>query len=164
MLYTDTMKAFRIFLLIIIIIGTGLLLTRSLWLAPLVDAVLRSEDVTITPYQPIPTAQKTAANMPGVILGKVLISPTCPVERIPADPKCAPKGYATQISMKGETLALTMTTTSKADGSFISHLPAGKYTFTAGGKTLLPRCQSMEVTVTSNVTQQVTISCDSGIR
>jgi TM2 domain-containing membrane protein YozV len=38
------MKALRIFLLVLIIIGIGLLITQKLWVPKLVDHILKSEN------------------------------------------------------------------------------------------------------------------------
>ena len=99
------------------------------------------------------------------IIGAVSISPSCPVEKIPPDPNCAPKPYKTTISISraGDPAVLT-TAKSDENGSFKADLPAGTYTVTPASGTPLPRCTSKEFTVTANQFTYATISCDSGIR
>lgn len=99
----------------------------------------------------------------GVVTGTVTLSPTCPVERIPPDPQCAPKGYATDVTAS-QAGTVVGKTTSAADGIFSLSLPPGTYTLTAKGGAQLPRCESQSVTISKGGTQTVTISCDTGIR
>jgi hypothetical protein len=99
------------------------------------------------------------------IQGTVLLGPTCPVERMPPDPSCADKPYATTIVVHhAGASAVFATATSDATGAFKISLPPGSYTLTAGSGSMLPRCASVnaEVAPTGYVTAH--ISCDTGIR
>jgi len=101
----------------------------------------------------------------GTISGMVTTSPTCPVERIPPEPQCAPKPYATSIVIKqaGKTSVLK-TIQSNVDGRFNTELPVGSYELKAANSSVFPRCNSVTVQVKSDQNNVVDISCDTGIR
>jgi hypothetical protein len=100
--------------------------------------------------------------------GRVTSSPTCPVERYPPDPQCAPRGVRAQIRVRrASDRRLLKTITTRSDGRFSISLRRGRYLVgarpAAGGS--LPRCPSAKtVRVTSGHVTRVPISCDSGIR
>ena len=108
---------------------------------------------------PVPSSKKSG------ISGVVTLSPTCPVERIPPDPNCAPKPYATTIGIirPGWDVAFPQIQ-SDANGAFSVQLEPGTYTLQAHGGNLLPRCGDVSVTVKSKQYTKVEISCDTGIR
>lgn len=99
------------------------------------------------------------------VRGAVVVGPTCPVERIPPDPACAPKPYATTITAErtGATSAFA-TTQSDATGTFQLSLPPGDYTISAQGGQTLPRCAPQNVTVGPSGYVTITLTCDTGIR
>lgn len=98
-----------------------------------------------------------------VITGRVTLSPICPVERMPPDPRCAPKGYATDIQVLDGNSVIGTTHTG-ADGSFTLVLPYGTYTMKAGGGAVYPRCPSISIIVQSPALNGYIINCDTGIR
>lgn len=99
------------------------------------------------------------------VRGVVSLGPTCPVERIPPDPQCADKGYATTIIVhRDRTGAAFARATSDASGAFQISLPPSSYTLTAGSGTMLPRCNPVDVTVGASGYVTADISCDTGIR
>jgi hypothetical protein len=107
----------------------------------------------------------TIAPYNSAVRGTVLLGPTCPVERIPPDPACAEKPYATTITVSRTGSSSTFATgKSDAAGAFSFSLPPGSYTLVASGGTMLPRCNPTDVTVGPNVYATTTISCDTGIR
>lgn len=110
-------------------------------------------------FAPCPTPAKSG------ITGKVTLGPTCPVERIPPDPNCAPKSYSTLINIMqaGSTKAIK-TIQSDSKGIFGVDLDPGTYTLQALGGNILPRCPATSVTVASGQYATVNISCDTGIR
>ena len=119
-------------------------------------------------FAPCPTAAMTSSVAPtqnhlGYLTGKVLLSPTCPVERIPPDPQCAPKPYATLVTIS-TTHNFYMVLHSATDGSFFTPLPAGQYTIMTHESGLYPSCRSQQVTVTDKATTTIVIDCDTGIR
>jgi len=103
----------------------------------------------------------------GAISGTVTTSPTCPVERIPPEPQCAPRAYATSINIKEEGKQTTIKTIQSNNlGVFKTNLPVGSYeldVITANGS-ILPRCNKITVQVKSSQTTTADISCDTGIR
>ncbi len=99
-----------------------------------------------------------------VVSGTVMLSPICPVERIPPDPKCMPKPYATEVKVLDDKGGTLKTTQSLSDGSFTIILPYGNYTFQAIGGNPLPRCSPIILSVQTPTINNVNISCDTGIR
>lgn len=99
------------------------------------------------------------------VSGTVVLGPTCPVERIPPDPQCAEKPYATVITVtRTGSSAPFVIGSSDASGVFRFSLPPGSYTLTASDGKMLPRCSPIDVTVGANGYITTTISCDTGIR
>jgi len=99
------------------------------------------------------------------VRGTVLLGPTCPVERIPPDPACAEKPYATTITVRRVGSTATFAEgKSDATGAFAFSLPPGRYTLTASGSTMLPRCAPTDATVGASGYTVTDISCDTGIR
>lgn len=101
------------------------------------------------------------------VSGRVVVSPTCPVERIPPDPACAPKGYATNIQIVRRDRPqgiMYKTIATDADGNFSIPLVPGAYTLTPQGGAMLPRCSPTPVDVATGTITSVTLMCDSGIR
>lgn len=103
----------------------------------------------------------------GTISGQITLSPTCPVERIPPDPQCSPKPYATTIEIREAGKEVVVKTIQSNNlGEFDAKLPVGTYelrALTVGGA-LLPRCSAETVIVTSDKNTSQDISCDTGIR
>ncbi|MES2088122.1 MAG: carboxypeptidase-like regulatory domain-containing protein [Patescibacteria group bacterium] len=101
----------------------------------------------------------------GKISGKVTLSPTCPVEKFPPDPACAPKPYQTTIqAFLPDGSELVASAKSNADGTFTMSLPGGDYNLETKGGEVYPRCASQGVTVNAGKEVSVSISCDTGIR
>jgi hypothetical protein len=98
----------------------------------------------------------------GVLTGKVTLSPTCPVERIPPDPSCAPKGFATLLDITRGTFFVEVHT--DAAGKFLMHLPPGTYNITHRSNSIYPNCEKTSAEVKANATTTLNISCDTGIR
>ena len=102
------------------------------------------------------------------IRGRVVASPTCPVERDPPDPKCAPRALAAVVRIyrlsDHHTVARLRT---GDDGRFRLRLRRGRYGVNArpaaGGS--LPSCpQGVRATVRKGRYTRLTIDCDTGIR
>lgn len=136
----------------VIVAGAALLIIAGLWLATMRTA--KAPD----------TGGGTVAPVSGV-RGTVTLGPTCPVERIPPDPACADKPYATAIVVYplGSKTPYIIGNSS-ADGTFEFPLPSGSYTLAAGGGRTLPRCAEVDVTVVAGTYATTSISCDTGIR
>jgi hypothetical protein len=189
----------RIVLLVLIIVGIGLIITRDEWVPRLVNSIIKSENLGALPVASFPdtknklpiactmeaklcpdgsyvsrtgprcefTACPTNLDTSGMgtVSGKVLLSPTCPVERIPPDSRCAPKGFETNIKvLNAVSKTLVKTISSKSDGSFSFSLPYGNYIVQAAGGSMYPRCTEVALTFDSPVTIKLDLSCDTGIR
>lgn len=99
----------------------------------------------------------------GIIKGTITLSPICPVERMPPDPNCAPKGYQTTVSAIKDGKLVT-TTTSNINGEYRFTLAPGTYQIEPKGGPMLPRCISMSVVVKIDSNKTLDFSCDTGIR
>lgn len=112
-------------------------------------------------FAPCPTVEKSG------IKGLILLGPTCPVERIPPDPKCADKPYKTNLI----TTSIDGTQTSKqfssdTNGNFSVDLLPGEYSISSlNTVNIYPRCSSQEnVKVEKEQYTTITLHCDTGIR
>jgi hypothetical protein len=101
------------------------------------------------------------------IRGRVTSSPTCPVQRTPPDPACAPRGFAARVRIvrvsDGRVVARLG---ASGDGRFSVALAPGRYRVTASAASgSPPTCPSaVNSTVRSGRYTRVAIDCDSGIR
>ena len=105
----------------------------------------------------------------GDLVGRLLLGPTCPVER--ADDPCDPVARPTPLTLvaldsTGSEAARTVTL---GDGSFVFDLPAGSYTLRAErAGAAFPRVADTQVVVTARATssrpQRVVVTGDTGIR
>jgi hypothetical protein len=100
--------------------------------------------------------------------GRVTASPACPVQRQPADPKCAPRGFRASVrvtrSADGKVVARVLT---GANGRFRIALRPGRYRVSASAANgaPLPRCPAARtVKVARSGYARASIACDSGIR
>lgn len=101
----------------------------------------------------------------GSIRGSVLLGPSCPVERVPPDPACAPKGYKTLVKVYSiKTGILQKSVPTNSLGIFSLTLPAGAYLLKAAGGSLYPRCTDKPVKVLAGKRTNVVMNCDTGIR
>lgn len=146
---------------IIAALGAAIWLIPSPIVAPAPAATSSSTAVvSSTPPSPAPGGE-------GTVTGQVLLGPTCPVERIPPEPQCAPRPYATTIHVQSAENPSTpyATISSNASGAFSVSLDPGVYTFTAqGSASMPPTCRPVQVTVVANIIATTTIDCDTGIR
>jgi hypothetical protein len=111
----------------------------------------------------------SAANGSGSgIRGRVTSGPTCPVERYPPDPACAPRGFVARVHVRrASDHHLVASLKSGSDGRFSVALRPGSYLVSArpASGASLPRCpQAQRIKVASGRFARITISCDSGIR
>lgn len=100
------------------------------------------------------------------VTGAVRLGPTCPVERIPPDPLCAPKPYQAQfvLTIKNSNQIIKQFS-SDSLGKFTFALPSGNYTISpVPSSKMLPRCASQTFTVKQNSYASILILCDTGIR
>ena len=108
----------------------------------------------------------TSAGPQGTVQGKVVASPSCPVER--ADQPCQPTpvpGRSVSITTPGGTVAAAVTT--DAQGQFTATLAPGAYVIKVAiitGKPGLRQRTPGDVTVLAGKTTVITIMLDTGIR
>ena len=103
----------------------------------------------------------------GSVSGKVTLSPICPVERVPQEPQCSPKPYATTVEIKevGESVVIK-TVQSDNMGAFTTDLAVDTYVLHAltVNNAPMPTCAPVNVTIKSGQVSTQDISCDTGIR
>ena len=112
------------------------------------------------------TASASSSTVYGRVHGQVLIGPTCPVERIPPDPACAPKPYKTKIQIFAATISAHpyKTVVTDAAGKFNFSIKPGSYVLRAKGGSFYPRCGDLRIKVSAGKTLNLKMACDSGIR
>lgn len=101
------------------------------------------------------------------IRGTVLLGPTCPLERIPPDPKCADKLYQTNLELTTvDGTRVVATFASDSEGTFSVDVTPGAYTIRSVTETNVhPYCSTHEaIQVTANKYTNAEVSCDTGIR
>ncbi len=99
----------------------------------------------------------------GNLNGRVTISPICPVESVPPQPQCAPKGYSTGIFVSSMNFSKQIY--SDSNGYFSISFPIGNYSLKPIVANVLPRCDDVDnVQIKNNSTTTANINCDSGIR
>ena len=98
------------------------------------------------------------------VRGLVLVGPSCPVEKMPPDGKCAPHPLETAlvVSADGKEVAQG---TSGTDGRFSFTLAPGEYHIAlAKNAAIFPRIAPRDFVVTHAGFTEVTLEADSGIR
>jgi hypothetical protein len=176
------MKAVRIILLVLIIIGLGLLFTQKLWVPKVVDYIILHSDEKMENASGVSDVDKISEDTKdntnddtkdesGVpvnsgVSGIVTMGPTCAVERIGQDPnECAPRPFSVKINIlkKGST-AVLKTIQSGSDGKFHTELGAGEYILRPeqGGR-VYPRCEEASVEIKAAQYTNTEIYCNTGI-
>jgi hypothetical protein len=112
--------------------------------------------------------EKSASVSVSGIKGSVLIGPTCPVQRIPPDPKCGDTPFAdavVSVKLKSNGF-LVMSSKTDVNGNFLVNLPPTTYLLKVLPRTnsFLPMCAESEVLVKANTVTVIAITCDTGIR
>ena len=112
----------------------------------------------------VPVAVPTSSGGSGVS-GHVTLGPTCPVERIPPDPNCAPRPYQASLVVKTAGGTDVATVMADASGSYAVSLSPGSYAIgPASGAPKLPRGETKTFVVQAGQVTTVDLSYDSGIR
>ena len=98
------------------------------------------------------------------IRGRAMIGPTCPVARIPPDPRCADKPLATKLSvLRASDRHRVASISSGKDGRFKVRVRPGRY-YVRSSKKGRPFARPVLVTVHAHRFTKVTLRFDSGIR
>src|SRR5690348_2830221 len=79
--------------------------------------------------------------------GTAILGPTCPVERNPPDPQCAPKAYDGELAMVASNGRVVATVHTDASGAFNVTLAPGTYHVASPEGQSLPRCTSDDFAV-----------------
>ena len=99
--------------------------------------------------------------------GRVLLGPTCPVQRTPPDPNCADRGFETTIQVRHPDptrSSLVTSVESEEEGSYSIALPPGEYRLQALGGNPFPNCDGKDIVVERRIMLEVDLYCDTGIR
>lgn len=170
-------RGLRIVLLVLIVLGVSLIVTRDRWVPKVVNYILSYEQPSAvimaetngsgateeipTPI-PLPRPGKVATGVEGI----VTIGPTCPVVRYPADPKCADKPYETTLvissDIPGKSGGILVHT--DKNGYFSQELVPGKYTIRAQKELMLPSLTPETFEVFAGKRAALNLQFDSGIR
>jgi hypothetical protein len=133
-------------------------------------AVRRASVIGVIAGLGVAAAGGSAAAAPGDsgIAGRIVAGPTCPVERVPPDPQCAPRPLAASLRIHpAGKRGPVETTRSAANGRFSIRLAPGAYVVTplARRGSPFPRPpRPSQVTVRAGRFTRVTITYDTGIR
>lgn len=98
--------------------------------------------------------------------GIVTLGPTCPVMR-EGDLSCADKPYATTIqaiAMGSPKSSFFTTVESDKEGKYKITLPPGEYALQPVGGSVMPRCETKNITIKPSEILKINLSCDTGIR
>jgi Immunoglobulin-like domain of bacterial spore germination len=109
------------------------------------------------------------ASPQGILHGQILLSPTCPVERTPPDPACAPKPYQALVDIfagnsNASSIQAVQTVAADQSGNFKASLAPGEYVLRVKKTGVYPLCEDQAVTINAGDANSITITCDSGIR
>ncbi len=105
-----------------------------------------------------PTAT-TATRSSGIVQGRVLAGPTCPVER--AGQPCPPRPVVGTVGLLDADGLARATATIAPTGDYRTAVAPGTYTVTVAGGA---HCATRTVTVTKGAVVRADITCDTGIR
>jgi hypothetical protein len=112
-------------------------------------------------FEPCPT-QTRSSNVVSVA-GTVMVGPTCPVERNPPEPQCAPRPYEGAIVLTNTGNGASYTATTNAEGTFTLTLERGVYSVSRPeSSSPFPACSGKVEILSAGA--PIPIFCDSGIR
>ncbi len=101
----------------------------------------------------------------GTVSGHVTEAPTCPVERLPPDPRCAPRPYAAALEIDTASGARVAEVHADAAGFYSVALSPGSYVIgPAPGAPAFPRGMRKPFAVSPNMRTSVDLVFDTGIR
>jgi len=172
------MKALRLFLLALILIGIGLLATTHYWVPNVVGTILKGETypvatsvvstttkAVITP-SPSHTTPKPVPTVESGIDITATIGPTCPVQHMPEVPECADKPYQTTLVLASTIIGRNGGVLIKTDaaGHYSQDLGPGTYTIRAQSNDTPPTLNPVTFEVKDNARTTLNLEFDSGIR
>ncbi len=98
------------------------------------------------------------------VRGLVTIGPTCPVQRIPPDPRCADRPYKADFVITNKYGYVVARVSSGTDGKFEENLLPGQYRIAPVSPVALPRASAKNFSVLPSGFVEILIQFDSGIR
>lgn len=139
---------------------------------PQATTVLAPTTTATTPTTvPGVTSTSTAiASAGSQVRGTVLFSPTCPVERVPPDPACAPRPGPAHIQLVRADGTIAAQGDAGSGGQFAISVAPGSYGVQAESSPAAPgigrscTASPAQVIVKSEAGSTVAVSCDTGIR
>ncbi len=165
-------QAIRIFLLVLIVLGFGLLTTQAYWVPTVVQILISHEQaplvvpVSTTTPKAHASPSKPHTVPPAITSGvdvTALIGPTCPVQT--ADGKCDDKPYEATLVFKNMLTGLDdAIAKTDAAGHLSLALKPGTYTLRAQSTAILPRLSPVTFSVGTTSRTALTLNFDSGIR
>jgi len=118
-------------------------------------------------FAPCPTEEEDEEESEGIlpytsgVEGVVLLGPQCPV--VQEGEECPDRPYQTTVDVfRAGSLYVSKRT--DEDAHFTFSLPPGDYVLRARGGEVFPSCSELPVTVGPDAVEEVTLSCDTGIR
>jgi hypothetical protein len=97
--------------------------------------------------------------------GKATMSPTCPVERVPADSLCAPKPYEGSLEVWTQKGGFIKSFATKIDGTFATELTPGTYIIQRPkSASYFPSLSPVTFTMEQGKLTELTLDLETGIR
>ena len=130
--------------------------------------VVPATSSTTAPVSAVTTSTSPPAGADSAVQGTVLFSPVCPAERIPPDPRCAPRPGVADIQLVRPNGTVAAQVRAGLDGQFSVVVAPGSYavraTLPAPGPGTGCQVEPSQVTVVARAVAVVAVRCDTGIR
>lgn len=98
------------------------------------------------------------------VRGTAVIGPSCPVQRMPPDPRCADRPYAATFAIQTPSGGRVAIVSSGVDGAFSARLPPGNYVIRLQSAAVMPSMAPQTFSVRENSYTALRLSLDSGMR
>jgi hypothetical protein len=135
--------------------------------APKEDTKYQSSGmITVTSITVVANTPTPATVASSGVKGTVLLGPTCPMERVPADPACADRAYAAKLQlMNQDATSVIKTFSSDSAGRYQIAVAPGTYVIrSVPTANIFPSCSSGTIVVKAHTYTTMPVSCDTGIR
>lgn len=110
-----------------------------------------------------PASCATGGPQETVLVGTVVVAPTCAGPQLPGQACSAPLAGA-EVRLTDAAGSVVAQAITDAAGRFVLSAPAGAYLLSAGGPGKIPSCPVLPVVLPQDVSQPLQLDCDSGIR
>ena len=99
------------------------------------------------------------------VKGKATMSPSCPVERFPGDPTCAPKPYEGSLEVWTQKGGFIKSFATKIDGTFATELTPGTYIIRRPkSASYFPSLSPVTFTMEQGKLTELSLELETGIR